>query len=68
MIVHEFFAVGSSPLEKMLVSVRLGQIWLGSLGLVFFLTVNCPTAKNPRALVRYATFYRGELCISAFKV
>ena len=30
--------------KKMLVSVRLGQIGLG-----FFLTENCPTAKNPKA-------------------
>ena len=29
----------------MLVSVRLGQIRLGSF---IFLTANCPTAKNPR--------------------
>ena len=40
----------------MLVSVRLGQIWLGSVRLgFFFLTANCPTAKcptakNPRAI------------------
>ena len=30
----------------MLISVRAGQIMFG---LVFFLTANCPKAKNPRA-------------------
>ena len=40
------FAVDSLPLEKMLVSVRLGQIRL----VRFFFKVNCPTAKNPRAV------------------
>ena len=44
----------------MLVSFRLGLVRLGQirldkvrlvrLGSVFFLTVNCPIAKNPRAL------------------
>ena len=32
----------------MLVSVRLGQIRLGYVR--FFFLVNCPTAKNPRAI------------------
>ena len=34
----------------MFVSVRLGQIRLGTVRFFNFFTVNCPTAKNPRAL------------------
>ena len=41
--------------KKKLVSVRLGQIMLGSFFFFHFLrrtvlTTNCPTAKNPRAM------------------
>ena len=46
--VRGFFAVGQFAVRKMLVSVRLGQIRLG----FFFLTMNCPTAKNSRAVGR----------------
>ena len=44
------FAVGQFAATKKLVSVRLGQIRLGTVK--FFLTLNCTTAKNPRAAVR----------------
>ena len=37
----------------MIVSVRLGQIRLVRFGKVFFFTANCPTAKNPRTVLKW---------------
>ena len=58
-----FFAVGHCAVKNCIVPIRLGHITLVRFG--FFLTENCPTAKNPRARKkRCATYTNSNLfCI-----